>query len=44
MTKKRSDPAASIKGLHKLTTLDESTTVYKLMRPKQINISEEKIS
>ena len=38
----RSDPLTSIKELHKLTELDESTILYKSMRPKQINIWKEK--
>ena len=33
-----------IKELHKLARLDESVTLCKSMRPKQINISKEKIS
>ena len=40
----RSDDITSIKELQQLTGLDESTTLYKSMRPKQINISEEKVS
>ena len=40
----RSDPPTSIKELHKITGLDESTILYKSMRPKQINIWEEKVS
>ena len=39
----RSDTATSIKKLQKLTGLDESTTLYKSIRPKQINISKEKV-
>ena len=39
----RSDPPTSIKELHKVTGLDKSTTIYKSMTPKQINIWEEKV-
>ena len=34
----------SIKKLHRLTGLVESTMLYKSMEPKQINISEEKVT
>ena len=40
----RCDPPTSIKKLHKLTRLDESTTLYKCMKPKQTNTWEEKVS
>ena len=39
-----SDAPTSIKELYKLTRLLESTTLYKSMKPKQINILEEKVS
>ena len=40
----RSDAPTSTKELRKLTGIVQSTTLYKSMKPKQINISEEKVS